>query len=125
MGEFKTTREMLYHLKVVNLPFFTKSEDFKNFIKLSVLEKGVLEGNFSFANKGFSPGSGHLINRNYNVLLEGEKLGKTIYSEENAIYDKHPSSSEIFNDMGDNLRTFCEEDMFVSIDPNGHYSISK
>jgi len=120
MVELTSSKEMLYQLKLNNLPFFTNSENFKKFIRLSLLEKGTLNGFFSFERSN-DWGIGYLVNRKYNASIDD--LRRPIFVEKDMNYDYKPNEQEVFKDMTDNLKSYCNGEFFVSVDNFGNFEI--
>lgn len=114
----ETTNEMLYNLNLIRKSSFSNSDDFKHFIKLSLLETG-LRGHFSFERGEGSSGSGCPITRNYHINPFKEPL----YIEKDMDYESKPSQAEIFEDMKGNLVSWVDEDGDVSVDSSGKFQV--
>lgn len=120
-SEAKTTAEMLYILKLTERTDFSNKENFKRFIKLSLLERGFLEGRFDVLVTGYDAGRGHIINRQYYI----NGLSNPLYVEKDIPYENSPCLAEVFGDMKNNLSLWAGEEADTLVSVNGKFLISK
>jgi len=116
-----TTDGMLYALRVKEKTQFSTQEGFVNFLRMALLENNTLEGKLQWEDIGQYGGSDYAINRNYALFGFGEE----IYSENHALYPSKPSDKEVFEDMVNNLKSFCGKGYSIFADSFGNFRIER